>query len=72
VTGAASGIGKAAVASFLARGAAVVGIDLNPDVESLHARPDFLGLRCDVTDERALLQALCDAVLHLAASTCWC
>jgi len=64
VTGAASGIGKAAVASFLARGAAVVGIDLNPDIESLHARPGFLGLRCDVTDQSALLRALCDAVLR--------
>ena len=64
VTGAASGIGKAAVASFLARGAAVVGIDLDPGVESLHARADFLGLRCDVTDASALLQALCDAVLR--------
>jgi len=64
VTGAASGIGKAAVASFLARGAAVVGIDLNPEIEFMHARPDFLGLRCDVTDESAPLRVLCDAVLR--------
>jgi len=64
VTGAASGIGKAAVASFLARGAAVVGIDLSPGVESLHSRPDFLGLRCDVTDEPAVLRALREVVLH--------
>lgn len=64
VTGAASGIGKAAVASFLARGAAVVGIDLNLSVENLHERRDFLGLRCDVTDEAALLRALRHAVLH--------
>src|SRR2546425_536974 len=52
VTGAASGIGKAAVAAFLARGAAVVGLDLDAKIESLHARPDFLGLRCDVTDDK--------------------
>lgn len=64
VTGAASGIGKAAVASFLARGAAVAGIDLNPGIESLHARADFLGLACDVTDESALLRAVRDAVLR--------
>lgn len=50
VTGAASGIGKACVASFLARGAAVVGLDMNPAIESLHRRPDFMGLVCDVTD----------------------
>jgi len=64
VTGAASGIGKAAVASFLARGAAVVGVDLNPAVESLHTRPDYVGLRCDITDERALLDVLREAVLR--------
>ena len=58
VTGAASGIGRAAVASLLARGAAVVGLDLNPAVEALHARDDYLGLACDVTDERAIAAAL--------------
>jgi rhamnose utilization protein RhaD (predicted bifunctional aldolase and dehydrogenase)/NAD(P)-dependent dehydrogenase (short-subunit alcohol dehydrogenase family) len=51
VTGAASGIGKAAVAAFLARGAAVVALDLDAKVESLQDRPDFLGVRCDVTDD---------------------
>ncbi len=63
VTGAASGIGKAAVAAFLARGAAVVGLDLDTKVESLHARPDFLGLHCDVTDEQHVAVALARAVL---------
>src|SRR6266849_2704296 len=58
VTGAASGIGKAGVAAFLARGAAVVGLDLDAKVESLHNRPDFLGLRCDVTDEVQVRWAL--------------
>jgi rhamnose utilization protein RhaD (predicted bifunctional aldolase and dehydrogenase)/NAD(P)-dependent dehydrogenase (short-subunit alcohol dehydrogenase family) len=63
VTGAASGIGKAAVASFLARGAAVVGFDLNADVEALHGRPDFLGVRGDMTSEADLRAALERAVL---------
>lgn len=58
VTGAASGIGKAAVASFLARGAAVVGLDLSAPVESLHRRDDYLGLRCDVCDDAAVRAAL--------------
>ncbi len=58
VTGAASGIGKAAVASLQARGAVVVGLDLNPVVETLHAGDDYLGLCCDVTDERAIARAL--------------
>jgi NAD(P)-dependent dehydrogenase (short-subunit alcohol dehydrogenase family)/ribulose-5-phosphate 4-epimerase/fuculose-1-phosphate aldolase len=63
ITGAASGIGKAAVASFLARGAAVIGLDLDAKVESLHARPDFLGLRCDLTDDGQLGPAIGRAVV---------
>src|SRR5258706_2145052 len=51
VTGAASGIGKACVEAFLARGAAVVGLDRNPAIESLWQRPDFLGLACDLTQK---------------------
>ncbi len=58
VTGAASGIGKAAVAAFLARGAAVVGLDLDAKIESLHARPDFVGVRCDVTDDTQVKLAI--------------
>ncbi len=58
VTGAASGIGKTCVQSFLARGAAVIGLDINPAVEVLHARPDYLGVTCDVTDEAQLIAAL--------------
>lgn len=62
VTGAASGIGKACVDAFLARGAAVIGLDINPAIISLHSRPDFLGIECDMTDESALRQALVQAV----------
>ena len=58
ITGAASGIGKATVESFLARGAAVAALDINPAIEALHQRTDFLGLRCDVTDESAVDAAL--------------
>jgi rhamnose utilization protein RhaD (predicted bifunctional aldolase and dehydrogenase)/NAD(P)-dependent dehydrogenase (short-subunit alcohol dehydrogenase family) len=63
VTGAASGIGKACVEALLARGAAVVGIDINPAVENIYQRKDFLGLRCDLTDEHALKLVLERAVL---------
>ena len=62
VTGAASGIGKACVASFLKRGAAVIGLDRNPEVRTLHQRPDFLGLECDVTSREAVAAALETAV----------
>jgi rhamnose utilization protein RhaD (predicted bifunctional aldolase and dehydrogenase)/NAD(P)-dependent dehydrogenase (short-subunit alcohol dehydrogenase family) len=63
VTGAASGIGKAAVASFLARGAAVVGFDLNAAIETLHRRADFVGVRGDVTSEADVRAAIERAVL---------
>ncbi len=61
VTGAASGIGKACITSFLKRGAAVIGLDIDPNIEQMddfQNRPDFLGITCDVTDETALLDAL--------------
>jgi len=58
VTGAASGIGKAAVASLLARGAAVVGLDVDVSIATLHARPDYLGIQCDVRDAGAVQSAL--------------
>ena len=62
VTGAASGIGKACVESLMARGAAVVGVDLNPDIESLHQRADYLGIACDLTDPGAISRILDQAV----------
>ena len=59
VTGAASGIGKACVEALLKRGAAVVGLDIDPGVASpAGARPDYLGLLCDVTSEAAVAHAL--------------
>ena len=58
VTGAASGIGKAVVTSLLSRGAAVVGLDVNSAVETIQRRDDYLGIRCDVTDETAIARAL--------------
>ena len=58
VTGAASGIGKACVDALLARGAAVVGLDLNPAITNLYRRADFLGIPCDVTEEAQLKNAL--------------
>src|ERR1700704_946319 len=63
VTGAASGIGQAAGGAFLARGAAVTGLDVDPRIESLHARPDFVGLRCDVTDDKQVELAIRRAVI---------
>ncbi|NWF68251.1 MAG: bifunctional aldolase/short-chain dehydrogenase [Chloroflexi bacterium] len=64
VTGAASGIGRACAESLLARGAAVVGVDINPAIGETFKRPDFLGIQGDVGDENALLGALEAGVRH--------
>jgi rhamnose utilization protein RhaD (predicted bifunctional aldolase and dehydrogenase)/NAD(P)-dependent dehydrogenase (short-subunit alcohol dehydrogenase family) len=62
VTGAASGIGKACVEALLRRGAAVAGLDVNPEIERMHDRPDFRGIACDLTSEAAVSAALDEAV----------
>ena len=62
VTGAASGIGKACVAALLARGAAVVGADLSAHVETLHQRPGYCGVVCDLTDAAQIERLLNTAV----------
>jgi rhamnose utilization protein RhaD (predicted bifunctional aldolase and dehydrogenase)/NAD(P)-dependent dehydrogenase (short-subunit alcohol dehydrogenase family) len=62
VTGAASGIGKAAVEVFLRQGAAVVGLDINPRVADLFGPPAFLGLPCDVRRPEQVEAALDAAV----------
>ena len=58
VTGAASGIGKACVDALLARGAAVVGLDIDGKIETLHKRQDFIGIHCDITSRDAVVAAL--------------
>jgi NAD(P)-dependent dehydrogenase (short-subunit alcohol dehydrogenase family) len=62
VTGAASGIGKACVDALLARGAAVVGLDIAGGIVGMYSRPDFLGVQCDVTAPTAISAALESAV----------
>jgi rhamnose utilization protein RhaD (predicted bifunctional aldolase and dehydrogenase)/NAD(P)-dependent dehydrogenase (short-subunit alcohol dehydrogenase family) len=63
VTGAASGIGKSCVEALLERGAAVIGLDIDPQVAtSGKPRPDYLGLQCDVTSDEAISAALEKAV----------
>ncbi len=65
VTGAASGIGRACVQSLLNRGAAVVGVDINPAVESLHGkRPDYLGITANMASTEAVREMLEQTVRH--------
>ena len=58
VTGAASGIGKACVDSLLARGAAVIALDVAPAVVQLYDRKSYLGIECDLTNEEQIGAAL--------------
>ncbi len=58
ITGAASGIGAACVGAFLDRCAAVVALDREPAVLEQHSAAAYLGIQCDVTDQRAVALAL--------------
>lgn len=59
ITGAASGIGKACAEALLKRGAAVIGLDVDPKVvTALGSRSDYLGVRCDVIREDDVIAAL--------------
>lgn len=62
VTGGASGIGRACVEALLAQGAAVVALDIEASVETLYARPEYLGIACDVTSSERIHTALERAV----------
>ena len=58
VTGAASGIGKACVEAFAAKGAAVVALDINPDITTLYSQPGVLGIVCDITQDESIQAAI--------------
>ena len=58
VTGAASGIGKACVNALLAKGAAVVGVDINPDIINMLSQPAYFGIQCDVSNEAEIIDSI--------------
>lgn len=62
VSGAASGIGQACVKQLLAKGAAVVALDINPDINAMFDSANALGLVCDLRDrsdtQRCIEQAV--------------
>jgi rhamnose utilization protein RhaD (predicted bifunctional aldolase and dehydrogenase)/NAD(P)-dependent dehydrogenase (short-subunit alcohol dehydrogenase family) len=62
VTGAASGIGRACVEAFLARGACIVALDRNDAVASMFGDPRVAAFTCDVTDAVAVEFAVEHAV----------
>jgi rhamnose utilization protein RhaD (predicted bifunctional aldolase and dehydrogenase)/NAD(P)-dependent dehydrogenase (short-subunit alcohol dehydrogenase family) len=70
VTGAASGIGRACVDAFVAQGACVVGLDVNPDITDTLQGPSAKGIVCDVTDNSALQSAVEQTVATFGGIDC--
>ena len=62
VSGAASGIGLACARELLAQGAVVVGLDLNPEILNIFCESGMLGLLCDLTDQKAVIEAVAETV----------
>jgi len=58
ITGAASGIGRACAEALYEQGAVVAGLDINPEVTEIFNKPDQAGLTCDVTDDKAVQEAV--------------
>lgn len=63
VTGAASGIGKSCVLSLLAKGATVVGIDINPVVKDVTKNAAYHGIVIDLTSDDAVKTVIEQTVL---------
>lgn len=62
VTGAASGIGRAVALELLGRGAAVVGVDLDPAVQAVASGPEYRGFGGDASDPDLLAEVLAETV----------
>ena len=62
VTGGASGIGKAIAEMLNKRGAAVVVLDINPEVEKIFNTQDAKGVQCDLTSSQDIQNAVKVAV----------
>jgi rhamnose utilization protein RhaD (predicted bifunctional aldolase and dehydrogenase)/NAD(P)-dependent dehydrogenase (short-subunit alcohol dehydrogenase family) len=62
VTGANSGIGKAACEALAADGAVVVGLDINPEVVSQLKRSGMSGIECDLTDSKSVAAAVTQVI----------
>ena len=64
ITGAASGIGNACVESFLNRGSAVIGLDIDTSIKGVSNDKNYLGLVCDLTNEIMLKESIECAVRY--------
>ena len=70
ITGAASGIGLACAEHFNQLGAAVVGLDVNPEINDIFSkntksnRTHILGIQCDVTVKHSIAKAVAKTVKY--------
>ena len=62
VTGAASGIGLAIAKMLNAKGAAIVALDINPEITNIFNKPDMIGVKCDLTCSDNIQNAVAVAV----------
>lgn len=62
VTGAASGIGLATARTLHAQGAVVIGLDIDPIVESVLDDVALIGRTCDLTDRQTMRQRIDEVV----------
>ncbi|MDD2652867.1 MAG: bifunctional aldolase/short-chain dehydrogenase [Sulfurimonas sp.] len=62
VTGAASGIGLAIAKMLNARGAAVVALDINGEVEKIFLKADTVGIKCDLTKSGEIESAVAKTI----------
>lgn len=58
ISGAASGIGKFSVQSYLDQGASVIALDINPEIKNIFNSPNYLGLVCDVCETSSIKKSL--------------
>ncbi len=64
VTGASSGIGRSCVEVLLAEGAHVAALDIRPDIRTQFNSPNVLGIICDVTKDKDIINAVDETVKH--------
>jgi NAD(P)-dependent dehydrogenase (short-subunit alcohol dehydrogenase family) len=67
VTGAASGLGRAAATELLKRGGRVAAVDLNRPPAFAGTEANSIALRADVTDEDSVRKAVSRTVEHFGA-----
>jgi NAD(P)-dependent dehydrogenase (short-subunit alcohol dehydrogenase family) len=62
VTGAASGIGRACTEAFIAKGAAVAALDINPAITEQYDDDNAKGIICDITDDSSITTAIHECI----------